>query len=363
MLEKLRAATDIGRRDVFEDGCCGRRLRSVAVLVALCGILALVAAGCGGSEESPAAQETSGAEESAAAEEINVGLALLGPKNDRSYNQSVYEGALRAEQELAVNLTVVENVDDPSREADVVRNLGRTNDLVIPASVTLATATERIAPDFPNTQFVVVGGRAETASNVHFADIAPRAGGYLVGVVAANLSETKTIGFIGGAEIPPTTETQKGFELGAKSADPSIDVRSIIVGSFADPVKAKQAAASQIAAGVDVIFGWLDAGYPGVLQAIRESGKDVKAFSVAVSKCDLGNEHVGDHILGYKDATFNLIRDFVERRQLQPVLYGLEDANVQRLELCPSYDRADLRALVDETTRAIVSGEINLDSG
>lgn len=288
-----------------------------------------------------------------------VGAALLGPKNDRSYNQSVYIGLRKAQTKLGVKLTVVDNVSDPSRQIDVIRSLAQKNGLVVAGSTAFATAVAKVAPDFPDVQFVVVGGKTKPGANIHFVDIAPRAGGYLIGAVAAKLSTSHTIGFIGGALIPPTTETEKGFKRGAAATDPAVKVRSVIVGSFADPVKAKQAAAAQIASGADVIFGWLDAGYPGVIQAIRESGKSVTGFSVAISKCNLGSEEVGDHILAYDSATYNVVRNYLARTNANH-LYGLEDPSVQRLQLCPKFNRPAIRALIAKNTKAIVSGKIKL---
>lgn len=289
-----------------------------------------------------------------------VGAALLGPKNDGSYNQSVYTGLRQAQKALGVKLTVVDNVSDPSKQIDVIRNLAQNNSLVVAGSTAFNTAVARVAPDFPSVQFVVIGGQTKPAKNIHFVDIAPRAGGYLVGALAAKLTKSNTIGFIGGALIPPTTETQKGFTMGAKATKPAVKAQSVIVGSFADPVKAKQAAAAQIASGADFIFGWLDAGYPGVIQAIRESGKPVGGVSVAVSKCSLGKEQVGDHILNYASATYNTVAGYDKSKKVETHVYGLDDPSVQRLQLCPGYDTAANRALLAKNTKAIVSGKIKL---
>ena len=288
-----------------------------------------------------------------------VGAALLGPKNDGSYNQSVYIGLTQAKAKLGIKLTVVDNVSDPSRQIDVIRSLAQSNSLVVAGSTAFATAVARVAPDFPTVQFMVVGGRTKPGKNIHFVDIAPRAGGYLIGAVAAKLTKTNTIGFIGGALIPPTTETQKGYTKGAKATNPAVKVQSVIVGNFADPVKAKQAASAQISSGADVIFGWLDAGYPGVIQAIRESGKTVSGFSVAISKCSLGKEEVGDHILNYASATYNVVANYL-KKNVASHIYGLDDPSVQRLQLCPAFNRADLRALIAADTKAILSGKIKL---
>jgi basic membrane protein A len=322
----------------------GRRFGIAVVLLASAAAAVAVAAGSAGT---------------AAVNPKSVGAALLGPKNDGSYNQSVYTGLVRAKAKFGIKLTVVDNVSDKSKEIDVLRGLAQKNALVVAASTTLTTSVARVAQDFPNVQFVVVGGRTKPTKNIHFVDIAPRAGGYLIGTVAATLTKTNTIGYVGGVLIPPTTETEKGYKLGAAATNKGVKVQSVIVGSFADPVKAKQAAAAQIASGADVIFGWLDAGYPGVLQAIRESGKPVVGFSVAVSKCKLGSEEVGDHILAYDAATYNVVRDS-RANKLQNHIYGLEDPSVQRLQLCPKYNTPAVRALIAKNTKAIVSGQIKL---
>ena len=294
------------------------------------------------------------------AQSKSVGVALVGPRNDRSYNQSVYEGATKAKDAFGLKLSVVDHVSDPTAQIDTIRVLAQNNDYVVAGSTSMATAVERLAPDFADTQFVVVGGRAKSSKNVHFIDVDPRQGGYIIGAAAAKVSKTKIVGFIGGMLIPPTTETEAGFKLGVKAADPSVTIKTVIVGSFDDAVKAKQAAAAQIAAGADVLFGWLDAAYPGVVQAIRDSGKDVKAIGVATSKCDIGKENLGDHILAYGAATYNLMRDFAEGREIKNVTYGVQDSKVQGLKLCPGHDKPELRTVISEATKAVVSGAVKL---
>ena len=80
---------------------------------------------------------------------------------------------------------------------------------------------------------------------------------------------------------------------------------------------------------------------------------------MAVSKCKLSSAQVGDHILAYDGASFNVVRDFLARKTANHI-YGLEDPTVQRLQLCPKFNRADLRAVIAKATRGIVSGKIKL---
>ena len=84
-------------------------------------------------------------------------------------------------------------------------------------------------------------------------------------------------------------------------------------------------------------------------------------FSVSISKCNLGKEQVGDQILAYDGATFNVVRDFVKGKTKGKVVnraYGVEDPTVQRIQLCPRYNTASTRALIKKTTAALVAGKV-----
>ena len=136
----------------------------------------------------------------------SVGAVLLGQKNDGSYNESVYTGLNKAKTKLGVKLTVVENVTDPTRAIDVIRNLAQNNKLVVAGSTSFNTAVARVATDFPAVQFAVVGGRTKPTKNIHYVDIAPGPGGYLMGAIAAKLTKTKKVGFLGGCSRYPDDE-------------------------------------------------------------------------------------------------------------------------------------------------------------
>lgn len=288
-----------------------------------------------------------------------VGLALAGPKNDRSFFQGHYDGLLEAKKKFGLGISVVDNLEDPQAQIDALTNLARDNALVIGGGAALATPMNAVAKQFPDVQFVESAGVTKPAPNVHFVLQNQAPLGYVAGVVAAKLTKAKVVGFVGGALIPPTIEGLAGFKAGVQATDPSIKVRSVIVGTFSDPVKGKQAAAAQIASGADVVFGFLDAGFPGVLEAIKESGKDVKTIGVIFPKCTFGPQVVGDTISRVDSLVFNIVRDF-RGHKLTSKAYGLEDATVEQFALCPKYNTPELSKSVADTTQAIVAGKIKV---
>lgn len=319
-------------------------------------VLALMASSCGGEATPPPGGTPTG-------REVRVGMALPGPKNDKGFNQAHYEGLVRAQEELGVKGTVVENVVDPQARIDALKNLAADNDLVIGVGGEYAEAGVTVAPQFPDVQFAIINGEQSDAQNLHIYFVRQGTPAYVAGVIAAQLTKTRKVGYLGGELIPPTTQSDDGFKAGVLDTDPSIEYASTIVGNFNDPEKAKEAAAAQIAAGADVIFALLDAGFPGVEQAAAESGKEVLLMNPIFPRCDEGENIVGYALLDSAAFVVNVVKDFMNGTmpQGEPKFYGLQDPSVQAFVLCAGWER--LQPVVDEITAKINNGEITLPEG
>jgi basic membrane protein A len=102
------------------------------------------------------------------------------------------------------------------------------------------------------------------------------------------MTKSNVLGFVGGRENPLYTACSMAYAEGAKSVNPDIQVLSVFTGDFNDPVKAKEAAVSQIQSGADVIVGVQSLGMTGIFAAAEEAenqvwvvGKDNDQFSQA----------------------------------------------------------------------------------
>jgi basic membrane protein A len=102
-------------------------------------------------------------------------------------------------------------------------------------------------------------------------------GSFLVGALAAMKSETGTIGFVGGMDIPLISRFGCGYEQGAKHINANIKVIHNMTGStpaaFGNPSKGGELTRSQIEAGADVIFAAAGGTGFGVYQAAADAGK------------------------------------------------------------------------------------------
>lgn len=197
---------------------------------------------------------------------------LPGSINDQSWNAQGYQGVERLKS-LGWEVAYSENV----QAADMVEGMRdysrRKYGVVIGHSGRFLSAAQRVAPDFPNTLFLVGSGAKGSGNNVASVEYDNTQFGFLLGVLAARMSKAGKIGSVSGLEGLPTIVAQVGaFRKGAKSVRPSIEVKVIYLQSMEDPAAAKEAALSLIAGGADVVSGKLNAGQAGIIQAAKERG-------------------------------------------------------------------------------------------
>ena len=141
-------------------------------------------------------------------------------------------------------------------------------------------ATEKVAKDFPDVKFALID-EVSALPNVASLLFAEDQGSFLVGALAAMMSKTGNVGFVGGMEIPLIQKFQKGYEMGAKYVNPSIKVGSLYTSGsnpFNDPVRGKENALSLIKQGADVVYHAAGGTGKGVIDAAVEA----KVFAIGV---------------------------------------------------------------------------------
>ena len=336
---------------------------SVAMLMAACGD------DSGGDSNGSSTTDDDG---SVPGEGVTVGMALPGPQNDKGFNEAHYNGIILAEQELGITPNVQENVADPEARIDALRNLAADNDLVIGVGAEFAEAGLTVAPQFEDVQFVVINGEPDPEiENLHIYGVRQGVPAYVAGVVIASEefaaesgADITSVGYIGGEEIPPTTQSDDGFRAGVEDTNPDVEYASTIVGDFNDAPAANEAAVAQLDAGAQAIFGLVDAGFPGVIQAAEDAGGEAYLFSVIFPRCEDYPNIVGTAFLNSDILVESIVQDYLDDDLVtEPFFYGVEDPEIQRLELCPDFATPELEQLVDDTQAGITDGDIELPDG
>lgn len=201
-----------------------------------------------------------------AAEPFRVAVLLTGPISDDGWNQSAWEGVQRIGEELGARTAKVESLDKSAFEESFRQFGAEGYDLVFGHAYEFQDAALRVAPDYPRTTFVVIAGNT-AAANVGAVHFKLEDATYVLGALAATLSDTKVAGMIGGEEIPSLKPGFDGFVNGARSVDPAFRVVTKYVGSWNDVALGREHAEALIEQGARFLFQNADKAGLGVFQA------------------------------------------------------------------------------------------------
>lgn len=146
--------------------------------------------------------------------------------------------------------------------------------MVITHSSGYAAAIQEVAPEFPDTEFVLFSYATDTGGLDNYSawSVDWDQAGYLQGVVAGAASTSGQIAILGGEQIPSTERAMTLAALGAQSVNPDADVTQVWTGTFVDVAKAKQVAAQAVNGGADFLIPMADLAGQGVHQAAVDGG-------------------------------------------------------------------------------------------
>jgi simple sugar transport system substrate-binding protein len=297
-----------------------------------------------------------------AAEPLKVAFVYVGPVGDAGWTYAHEQGRLAMDKALAgkVVSTYVENVPEGADAERVIRKLAADgNKLIFTTSFGFMNPTEKVAKAFPNVVFEHATG-FKLAKNMGVYETRQYEGTYLQGVLAAKMSKTGTIGFVGSFPVPEVIRNINAYTLGAQSVNPAIRTKVVWINSWYDPAKERQAAETLIAQGADVLTQNTDS--PATLQVAQEKGKYAFGWD-----SDMARFAPKAHLT----ATTNSWGDFYTRTA-QAVLAGtwksgevrggLKEGMVKMSPLNAAIP-ADTAKLFDLKKAALVGGEIKAFQG
>lgn len=216
--------------------------------------------------------------------------------NDKSFNQAADAGIKRAQSELGFEYKAIESKQKEDYEPNLEALVSDGNDLIYGVGFQMETAIEDIAQKYPDKKFAIIDSVAvdktgKELPNVEAITFKENEGSYLVGVIAAKVSKSHKIGFIGGIDGALIQKFEAGFASGVKSIDPTaakglIDRTTVkYAGSFDDVNKGYELAKSLITDGCDVIFHAAGGVGIGMFKAVKEANDaGTKVWAIGVDQ-------------------------------------------------------------------------------
>lgn len=198
------------------------------------------------------------------AEKLTVAVIMPSSVTDYAFSQSFYEGLLLVQEEMGgpdmMEIAYSENMFNVPDAAAAMRDYAANGyDIVFAHGSQYGTSLAQVAPDFPETAFAwgtsLDTFQAQGVTNVHAYQAEAQEGGFVLGVIAALMSESGVIGISGPVEAGDAKLYVDGFAAGAQYARPDVRVNISYTGSFSDVSLMAAAANTHIAAGADMLTG------------------------------------------------------------------------------------------------------------
>ena len=198
-----------------------------------------------------------------------VGLVTdIGKISDRSFNQSAWKGVQQAQEELGALVQYIETADVKDSSKNIATFANENYDVIVTVGFNLREATRNTAEMYPDIKFIGVDqdqfeGPMDNVAGLVF----PEANaGFLVGALAATMSETHKVGAVCATDaVPPVWRLGEGYKAGAAYADELTGITTDVLivyhndvsfdTTFVDPEWGEASANAMMKEGVDVLFG------------------------------------------------------------------------------------------------------------
>lgn len=293
----------------------------------------------------------------AAQEPLKVGFVYVSPIGEAGWTWQQDLGRKAMEKALGdkVVTQLVEDVPEGADAERVIRDLAQQgNKLIFTTSFGYMNPTLKVAKQFPDVKFVHSTGY-KTAANVATTNSRFYEARYLAGIVAGKMTTSNVAGYVGAFPIPEVLQGINAFTLGMRSVNPNAEVRVIMVNSWFDPGKERDAALALIGQGADVVTHHTDS--TATVQAAEEKGKyaiayhsDMRKFGPKAQLAAV-THHWGDYFT--KKA-----QDVLDGNWKADSTWGGLKAGMAEIEGFGDAVPAALKALISEKRAEIIAGTL-----
>ena len=205
--------------------------------------------------------------------------------NDQSFNQSAWEGLQRLGKDTSAEVAYIESKQSGDFATNFETLVDNGNTLCWGIGYACADAVIEAAGSHPEVNFACVDNAfADSPANVTGVVFRAEESSFMVGYIAAAVSETEKVGFVGGIASDVISQFQYGYEAGVAYANSklgkNVTVSSQYAESFSDAAKGKSIANKMFTDGCDIVYHAAGGTGTGVIEAAKEAGK----FAIGVDR-------------------------------------------------------------------------------
>ena len=207
-------------------------------------------------DETPSTEDTTdgaattddtASDDTAATTKLKIAMVTdVGGINDQSFNQGAWTGLQKAEKELGVEVSYLESATEADYVSNIETLVDQGNDLIVACGFLMADTIKEAAEAYPNQKFAIIDDSTNAdLPNVSCLMFKQNEASYLVGVVAALMSETNKVGFVLGMSTPVMNQFGYGYVAGVLDTNPDAKVELYSHSAMQQLVKQQQFKCSQ----------------------------------------------------------------------------------------------------------------------
>lgn len=218
------------------------------------------------------------------AEFLACQVSDVGGIDDKSFNQFAWIGFESAAEKHGIDIKFLESQEQADYEVNINAFLEEGCDLIVAVGFMLNDASVAAAEANPDTTFAGIDCDWGEQPNYRGSFYNIHEGTFLLGYLAAGMTETGIVGTYGGVNIPPVTAFSDGFYLGVMAYneangtdvqvlgwDPEIE-DGLFTGDFENTDNGRTMGETLLDAGADIIMPVAGPVGAGTLAVLEERG-------------------------------------------------------------------------------------------
>lgn len=313
-------------------------------------------------------EEKENASETPEGETVKVTMVTdFGGVNDKSFNQSAYEGLQKAQDDGIAKFDYIESHKEADYKANLESALDSESDIILTVGYALYKDTVEAAKENPDKNYVIIDSdnldKLENLVGVGFAD---HQNSFLVGYIAGMMTESKNVGFVGGVQGDVIDRFEYGYRAGvayaAKERGEDIEVQVQYANSFSDQAAGKNIAERMYQKGADVVFHAAGGVGIGVIEAAKENNKWVIGVD-RDQQAEAPDNMLVSTIKGVGDAVRLIVEEYQkgEYKGGETVRFTLADDNAVSIAYADNgLVKDEIKEKVEQIKKDIIDGKIEV---
>jgi basic membrane protein A len=299
---------------------------------------------------------------------VTIGLVTdVGKVDDKSFNQSAWEGAQAAAEATGGTAEYIETAAASDYATNIGQFLESGANVIITVGFALGEATATAAAENPDVAFIGVDQfPASDACNLTGLVFNEDKSGFLAGALAGLLTESNTLGAVLGTDqVPPVVAFKEGWEAGAQYTNPEVNLISTyhpggLDVAFTDPEWGATTARQALDNGADIIFGAGGLTGNGALIEVAKEGGEALCVGVDTDQWETVPEAHPCLITSAVKLINPGVVELVTQAQAGTIAPGPFFGEVGLADFHDLADRVspEVQTQMDEITAGVLSGEI-----